>query len=237
VNECRHVPPYTALTSDLEPRDFVHLPVKSPGLEVPMGMLPHPDDDLHFRTGVWGCLARFFVQRRAAGDPYDETLVLPSLIVLIVMQLSRTGRVGDWAVVAAMVVTGTIAAAWLTASIDAKFRVVLRGISVGAIQAAASALVYGSTSPITGKEIFDIIFVNYAIFFFVSIWISLIRDISLTTEKQWREGHKLIRIALKLDDLKGQSISVGVRVWIIRVIAPFLILALMTKIGQLLGFY
>jgi hypothetical protein len=201
-----------------------------------MGMLPHPDDDLHFKTGGWGCLARFFVQRRAAGDPYDETLILPSLIVLIVMQLSRTGRVGDWAVVAAMMVMGTIAAAWLTASIGMRFRVVLRGISVGAIQAAAYALVYGPTSPMTGRDIFNIILVNYTIFFFIATAVGLLRDISLTTEKEWQQSHKLIRIALKLDDLKGQTISVGVRVWIIRGIGPFLILAVLTKIGQLLAF-
>jgi len=201
-----------------------------------MGMSPHPDDDLHFKTGGWGCLARFFVHRRAGGDPYDETLILPSLIVVIVMQLSRTGRVGDWAVVAAMMVMGTVAAAWLTASIGMRFRVVLRGISVGAIQAAAYALVYGPTSPMTGRDIFNIIFVNYTIFFFISMVVGILRDISLTTEKEWQQSRKLIGIALKLDDLKGQTISVGIRVWIIRIIVPFLIIAVLTKIGQLLAF-
>jgi hypothetical protein len=199
-----------------------------------MGMLPHPDDNLHFKTGGWGCLARFFVQRRAAGDPYDETLVLPSLIVLIVMQLSTMGRVGDWAVAAAMMATGTIASAWLTACIGMRFRVVLRGISVGAIQAAAYALIYGSTFPVTAYRVFLFIFLNYAIFYYISIIVGILRDICLTTEKEWRQGHKLIRIVLKLDDLKGQTISVGVRVWIMRIIAPFLILAVVTKIGQLL---
>jgi hypothetical protein len=200
-----------------------------------MGMLPHPDDDLHFKTGGWGCLARFFVQRRAAGDPYDETLILPSLIVLIVMQLSRTGRVGDWAVVAAIMVMGTVAAAWLTASIGMKFRVVLRGISVGALQAAAYALVCGPTSPMTGRDIFNIIYINYTTFFFISIVVGILRDIGLSTEKEWQQSRKLIQIALKLDDLKGQTISVGVRVWIIRVIGSFLILAVVRKIGQLLA--
>jgi hypothetical protein len=192
------------------------------------------DDDLHFKTGRWGWLARFFVQRRAAGDPYDESLVVPSLIVLMVMQLSRMGRVGDWAVVAAVMVTGTIAAAWLTAAIGMRFRVVLRGISVGAIQAASYALVYGSTFPITGKEIFNFIFVNYTIFFFVSVVVGTIRNISFTTEKEWQQSRKLIGIALKLDDLKGQTISVGIRVWIIRIIVPFLIVAALTRMGQLL---
>ena len=201
-----------------------------------MGMLPHPDDDLHFKTGGWGCLARFFVQRRAAGDPYDETLILPSLIVLIVMQLSRPGRVGDWAIAAAMMVTGTIAAAWLTASIGMRFRVVLRGISVGAIQAAAYALVYGPTSPMTGRDIFNFIFVNYTIFFFISMVVGFLRGISLTTDKEWQQSRKLIGIALKIDNLKGQTISVGIRVWIIRIIVPFLIVAVLTKIGQLLAF-
>jgi len=42
------------------------------------------DDDLHYKTGLMGRLAQFFVGRRAAGDPYDETLVLPALIVIVV---------------------------------------------------------------------------------------------------------------------------------------------------------
>jgi hypothetical protein len=115
-----------------------------------------------------------------------------------------------------------------------RFRVVLRGISVGAIQAAAYALIYGSTFPVTAYRVFLFIFLNYAIFYYISIIVGILRDICLTTEKEWQQGHKLIRIALKLDDLKGQTISVGVRVWIMRIIAPFLILAVVTKIGQLL---
>jgi len=49
------------------------------------------DDELHYKTGLMGRLARFFVGRRAARDPYDETVVLPALIVIMVMRLKYFG--------------------------------------------------------------------------------------------------------------------------------------------------
>src|SRR5262252_4516100 len=35
---------------------------------------PVVEDDLHYKNGGMGRLARFFIRRRAAGDPYDETV-------------------------------------------------------------------------------------------------------------------------------------------------------------------
>jgi len=49
------------------------------------------DDELHYKTGLMRRLARFFVGRRAARDPYDETVVLPALIVIMVMRLKYFG--------------------------------------------------------------------------------------------------------------------------------------------------
>ena len=109
------------------------------------------DDDLHYKVGLMGRLARFFIWRRAAGDPYDETLVLPALIVIMMMRLNTLGRLDDWTVAAAVLAAPALAGAWLGASLgpSGSVRAVLRGISVGAIVAAGYALVYGSKLPVT----------------------------------------------------------------------------------------
>ena len=52
------------------------------------------DAEPHFKVGVAGRLARFFIARRAAGDPFDATLVLPCVIFLALARLNDLGRVG-----------------------------------------------------------------------------------------------------------------------------------------------
>jgi K+ transporter len=105
-------------------------------------------DDLHFKTGRWGSLARFFVRLRAAGDPYDETLILPALIVIITMRLNDLNWVDAWTVAAAVVVTGIMAGAWLgafsghRAAFRFLIRIFLRAISAGAIESAGYTAVF-----------------------------------------------------------------------------------------------
>ena len=48
-----------------------------------------------------GWLARIFARMRAAGDPYDQTLVLPALITIIIMNLNHVKGFPDWTVAAA----------------------------------------------------------------------------------------------------------------------------------------
>ena len=67
----------------------------------PVSPPPPAPDDLHFRTGIMGWLARIFARMRAAGDPYDQTLVLPALITIIIMNLNHVKGFPDWTVAAA----------------------------------------------------------------------------------------------------------------------------------------
>src|SRR5215510_2970265 len=95
--------------------------------------------DLHFRTGVKGRLARSIVARRAAGDPFDATVVLPCLIFLTVVWLNQLGRVDDLFVVPALVIPALLAGGWIGVCLgDRGFvRAWLRGMLVGAVEGAA----------------------------------------------------------------------------------------------------
>ena len=83
-----------------------------------------------------GRLARFFVARRMAGDPFDATVILPCLIFLSLVRLNDLGRVDDWAVVAGLVVPVSMAGCWLGLCLGGRAlgRAMLRGIFVGSLE-------------------------------------------------------------------------------------------------------
>jgi hypothetical protein len=183
-----------------------------------------------------GRLARFFVRRRAAGDPHDETLVLPALIVIMVMRLNTLGRLDVWTVAAAVVATAAIAGVWLAASLGPRghFRAILRGISVGAIEAAVFALVYGNKFPVAANTIANIIIVNLYTFWMAFIIVSSIQGVAVITEKEWQEGrarraslqqtghaklaafHDFFRLTIGAEDLKGRETTVVLMVRIVQ---------------------
>jgi hypothetical protein len=187
-------------------------------------------DDLHFKTGKMGRLARFFARKRAAGDPYDETVVLPALIVIAVMRLNDLKRLDDWTVVAAVVLTAVWSGAWLGAALGftAPFRVMLRGFSVGVIEAAAYAAIQ---EKVTRSEAFHLMYqltyLNFVLFWFPYQFVAMLQGIATVSEEQWHEGvprrawlHKVIRITLMTEDLKGESTGVALTVWAIRLLGP-----------------
>jgi hypothetical protein len=175
-----------------------------------------------------GRLARFFIWRRGAGDPYDETLVLPALIVIMMMRLNTLGRLDDWAVAATALATAALAGAWLGASLGPRgpLRAMLRGISVGAIEAAGFALVYGSKLPVTANKIANIIIINLLPFCVAFIIVASIQGVAVITETEWQEGrvkraslqqagrakfasfHNFVRLTIGAEDLKGQRTTV-----------------------------
>jgi hypothetical protein len=185
------------------------------------------DDDLHYKTGLMGRLARFFVWRRAAGDPYDETLVLPAFIAIMVMRLNTLGRLDDWTVAVAVLAAPAFAGAWLGASLGPRghFRAILRGISVGAIVAAGAALVYGSKVSATANDISNLIIVNLYLFWLAFMIVGSVQGVALITEKEWQEGrarraslrqtggaklasfHNFVRLTAGAKDLKGQDLK------------------------------
>ena len=185
------------------------------------------DDELHYKTGLMRRLARFFVGRRAARDPYDETVVLPALIVIMVMRLNTLGRLNVWAVPATALATAALAGAWLAASLGPRghLRAMLRGISVGAIEAAGLALVYGSKLSVTANTIVNFIIINVYSFWITFMIVASIQGVALITEKEWQEDsarraslrqtggaklasfHNFVRLTIGVKDLNGQDLK------------------------------
>ena len=59
----------------------------------------------------------------------------------------------------------------------------------------------------------------------------MLADVALICETRWQEGMprraftlKVVRIALQLEKLKGESFAVGLVVWFVQRILPFLII-------------
>jgi hypothetical protein len=174
---------------------------------------------------------------RAAGDPYDETLVLSALIVILVMRLNTLGRLDDWTVAAAVLAAPAFAGAWLGASLGSRghFRAILRGISVGAIVAAVYALIYASKYPATAKDIANLIIINLYFSWIGFMIVGPIQGVALITEKEWQEGRArraslrqkgraklatfdhFVRLTLGVGDLKRQGTIVVLMVRVVQV--------------------
>lgn len=149
---------------------------------------PVIDDDLHFKTGRWGWLARCFVRLRAAGDPYDETLILPALIVIITMKLNDLNWLDAWTVAVTVIATGIMAGAWLGASFGHRepfrlfSRIILRAISAGAIESAGYALVYAGKFKFSPAVAANLIMLNLMMYYLSGLVVSTIHDHAAITE-------------------------------------------------------
>jgi hypothetical protein len=173
-----------------------------------------------------GWLARIFARMRAAGDPYDQTLVLPALITIIVMNLNHVKGFPDWTVPAAIVGTALMSGAWLGASLGTAgaFRAMLRSISVGAIETAIAFLIYGKFER-PAIAAYQLIFLNFFFFWSIHHFVGALRDTALTTEIKWQATiprrvfiDRWFRLVFRPGELKGEPNSIFIVVWIIRIL-------------------
>jgi hypothetical protein len=154
------------------------------------------------------------------------------------MRLHTVGWLDDWTVFAAAVATTALAGAWLAASLGQRghFRAVLRGISVGAIEAAGIALVYGSKFPVTANGIATIIIGTLYLFWLAFMIVASIQGVAVITEKEWQEGrarlasrrqtrraklaafHDFFRLTVGAEDLKGRRTTVVLMVRMVQVV-------------------
>jgi hypothetical protein len=127
-------------------------------------------EELHFKTGLLGLLGRCFLRLRAAGDPLEQTLVLPPLIWLIFVWLNELGHVGIWVAYPALILPASIAGIWLGTSLGvaALSRIVLRGLLVGAIEGAGSVALTNETldKPHALRAIVQLILINFFFYWF-----------------------------------------------------------------------
>ena len=178
-----------------------------------------------------GWLARIFARMRAAGDPYDQTLVLPALITIIIMNLNHVKGFPDWTVPAAIVGTAFMSGAWLGASlgIAGGFRAILRSISVGAIEAAIAFLIYGTVER-PAIVAYQLIFLNFFFFWIIHHFVGVLRDIALTTEKKWQATiprrafiDRWFRLVFRPGELKEEPNSIFIAAWVIRILVIVMI--------------
>jgi hypothetical protein len=114
-------------------------------MNTPQQVIP----ELHFQTGVLGRVARFVVRRRAAGDPFDVTVVLPLLIFISFLRLNQLGRVDESFVFAGLAISAILAGAWMVIRLGSPGfgRAMLRGVLVGFLQAVALIIFVKEAQP------------------------------------------------------------------------------------------
>lgn len=156
------------------------------------------DEELHFKSGLWGRAAKMFQAAGKWGDPYEETVVLPSLISCAALHLSDRHIIpGGYALsifLTATVFAGfTLGVAW---NFKRVFRVILRGIYVGLL---TSFLTFALNLDFPGQQeairlgtiVTLAALAGYTAGFYL---IGPFRDIALTTERQWQIGVERRRI-------------------------------------------
>jgi hypothetical protein len=191
---------------------------------------PDGGSDLHFRTGRWGKLARFFVARRAAGDPVDATIVLPCLIFLTFVWLVDTGRINvsqSVIIQSGLFIPAGLAGCWMGICLGDRGipRAMLRGILVGAFEGAAfPGLIKAVASQSDWLKLAVVLmWANLLWFWIGAMFGSVPSNIFMQTEAEWQKTvprrafiRKIMRLTLGLEDLKGESTPVGILVHAIR---------------------
>jgi hypothetical protein len=180
-------------------------------------------------------MARFFAARRAAGDPYDETLVLPAVIVILALRLNDLKRLDDLAAIAIFMVTSLGAGVWLGASLgmSGTLRVMLRSVSVGALEAAGYSALNDTVDRSHALSLAgQMVYIKFFFFWAGHITTSMLRDFMLISEADWQRGvpnrawiYKVYRVTLGGEELKGSSDDILVTVWAVRLLGPPLLMA------------
>lgn len=161
--------------------------------------------------------------RRAAGDPFDATVVLPCLVFLLLVRLNDLGRVGAWAVIAGLLIPACSAGCWLGVCLGGRAlgRAMLRAILVGSFEGGGSVALMKETvhQPEALRYVFNLMYINFVLFFLFSMLGSLPSDILTQTEAEWRKIvarqaliHRIFRLALGLEEIKGVSTGIGLTV-------------------------
>ena len=189
-------------------------------------------EDLHYKTGKMGRVARFFVARRAGGDPYEETVILPALIIAASLQLYEVKHFADWILFAVFVVTNVGAGVWTAICLGPfkLLRVTLRIVSISILEVALlSALNDNMTRSEAVKLAVTLWGINTALFLYGHTIGSAFGVIALTTEKQWQVGvlrrakmYRVYRIVFGAEKLEGAEDSIVIAVWLIKYVFPFL---------------
>ena len=191
------------------------------------------NEELHYKTGKMGRVAQFFIVRRSSGDPYEETVVLPALIVTAALQLYDLKHFPDWVLFAVFIVADIGAGIWagICLGYSKLLRIVLRSISVSILEAAlVSAINDGLNRHETVKIAVTLMGVNIILFWIGHLIGSTFGEIALTTEKQWQIGvsrrakmYNVYRIAFGAEKLEGAEDSIVIAVWFVKYVIPVLI--------------
>jgi hypothetical protein len=191
-------------------------------------------EELHFKTGFLGGLARCVVHLRAAGDPFEQTVLLPPLILLVFVWLTATGKVGLWVTYPALLLPPSIAGLWLGFVLGSNglMRILFRGMLVGAIGGCAYVAVANET---LDKQhallaVFNMVLINSLCFFFWGLMSATVADFASTSEAKWqalkpRRDYvaKVLRISLFMEKLEGQELAVALGVLFCRGVLPILV--------------
>jgi hypothetical protein len=191
-------------------------------------------EELHFQTGLLGLLGRCVLRLRAAGDPLEQTLVLPPLIWLIFVRVNELGHVGSWVGYPALILPASIAGIWLGASlgIAALFRILLRGVLVGAIEGTGSVALTNETlnKAYALQIILSLIFLNLVFYWFGGNLGGAIQSVAMTSEAQWRASgprraliSKVLLISLFAQKLEGEGLLIALAVLFLRSVVPILV--------------
>jgi hypothetical protein len=149
---------------------------------------------MHFKTGKKGKLARFFAKMHAARDPFDETVVLPSLIFLFLLKLYELGRINAWAFGAGLIIPASLAGLWIGSCLGDRgiFRAALRGVLVGAIEGAGFAAIVKETITQSGalQSGLNLIYINVVFFWLFSAIGASVSNIATLSEEDWQRRRR-----------------------------------------------
>ena len=146
----------------------------------------------HFKNGMMGRLATFFVRAAKRPEPIEETIVAPVMFSVASILLAANGKIPVQAVVPLLVLITLLAGAWFGAmrGLDGSPRGAIRGLFVGGLIAIGAYISASRIETSVGwpKLAGLLIYLVTGIYWCGHVVAGSVRDLCLITEQQWQAG-------------------------------------------------
>jgi hypothetical protein len=146
------------------------------------------EKQFRFTKGLAGWLARFYIRRRQGRDPFDETLILPSILSVIALRLNEVGTLSDLQSFLIYAFSVFFSGVYLGFSVGGvgNLRAALRGFAIGAIISSAYSALSATLSRSQALELSaNIVYLSYVFFWFGHLLSAMVGDFVTVSKDDW----------------------------------------------------
>jgi hypothetical protein len=147
-----------------------------------------PASEPHF--GGWP--TRFVLWVRSKGAPFEETVILPALIVVVAGVLVDRGKIAPWVAIVAFLVPISISALWMGVALgpEGLIRILLRSVLIGVMEGVVFVTL--APAPLDKQQVMQTtlscVYINIFLCWFCAVIGNVIGAFAITSEANREVG-------------------------------------------------